>query len=88
MIKNLVKKKTKEEEPKPEWYHEHMKKVVTEKKIKQDEEDKKAFLKNARAWIDEIDDPDQFIDQLLEVNESCTSSPSLDAYCASFKLKL
>lgn len=45
MIKNLVKKKTKEDEPKPEWYHEHMQKVATEKKIQQDEEDKKAFLK-------------------------------------------
>lgn len=43
-------------------------------------------IKNAQAWIDEIDDLDQFLDQLLEVNESCTSSPSLDAFCASFSL--
>ncbi|QVG64267.1 hypothetical protein Bestia_00034 [Acinetobacter phage Bestia] len=57
MIKNLVKKKTKEEEPKPEWYHEHMKKVATEKKIQQDEEDKKAFLKK------------QFIEYVIEFED-------------------
>ena len=43
-------------------------------------------IENAQAWIDEIDDLDQFLDQLLEVNENCTSSPSLDAFCASFSL--
>ncbi|QNX00306.1 hypothetical protein IC797_20845 (plasmid) [Acinetobacter seifertii] len=43
-------------------------------------------IQNAQAWIDEIDDIDQFLDQLIEVNENCASSPSLDAFCASFSL--
>ena len=33
-------------------------------------------IQNAQAWIDEIDDIDQFL----------ASSPSLDAFCASFSL--
>lgn len=37
-------------------------------------------------WIDEIDDIDAFLDQLIEVNENCTSAPSLDAFCSSFAL--
>lgn len=43
-------------------------------------------IKNAQSWIDEIDDIDAFLDQLIEVNENCTSAPSLDAFCSSFAL--
>lgn len=43
-------------------------------------------IQTAQSWIDEIDDIDAFLDQLIEVNESCTSSPSLDAFCTSFSL--
>ena len=38
------------------------------------------------AWIDEIDDIDSFLEELIEVNEKCTSSPSLEEFCASFSL--
>ncbi|MDH2528316.1 hypothetical protein QDR63_18835 [Acinetobacter baumannii] len=43
-------------------------------------------IQNAQSWIDEIDDIDAFLDQLIEVNENCTSAPSLDAFCSSFAL--
>lgn len=43
-------------------------------------------IQNAQSWIDEIDDIDAFLDQLIEVNESCASTLSLDAFCANFSL--
>lgn len=45
-------------------------------------------IQTAKSWIDEIDDIDNFLDQLIEVNENCTNSPSLDAFCASFALNV
>lgn len=43
-------------------------------------------IQNAQSWIDEIDDIDAFLDQLIEINENCASTVSLDAFCASFSL--
>ena len=46
----------------------------------------KDCIQTAKAWIDEIDDIDSFLEELIEVNEKCTSSPSLEEFCASFSL--
>ena len=46
----------------------------------------KDCIQTAKAWINEIDDIDSFLEELIEVNEKCTSSPSLEEFCASFSL--
>ena len=46
----------------------------------------KDCIQAAKAWINEIDDIDSFLEELIEVNEKCTSSPSLEEFCASFSL--
>ncbi|MFW2067993.1 hypothetical protein ACG9ZB_16125 [Acinetobacter johnsonii] len=46
----------------------------------------KDCIETAKAWINEIDDIDSFLEELIEVNEKCTSSPSLEEFCASFSL--
>ena len=46
----------------------------------------KDCIQTAKAWINEIDDIDSFLEELNEVNEKCTSSPSLEEFCASFSL--
>ena len=48
--------------------------------------DSKDCIQAAKAWINEIDDIDSFLEELIEVNEKCTSSPSLEEFCASFSL--
>ena len=46
----------------------------------------KDCIQTAKAWINEIDDIDSFLEELIEVNEKCTSSQSLEEFCASFSL--
>ena len=46
----------------------------------------KDCIQTAKAWINEIDDIDSFLEELIEVNEKCTSAPSLEEFCASFSL--
>ena len=46
----------------------------------------KDCIQTAKAWINEIDDIDSFLEELIEVNEKFTSSPSLEEFCASFSL--
>ena len=46
----------------------------------------KDCIQTAKAWINEIDDIDSFLEELIEVNEKCISSPSLEEFCASFSL--
>ena len=46
----------------------------------------KDCIQTEKAWINEIDDIDSFLEELIEVNEKCTSSPSLEEFCASFSL--
>ena len=46
----------------------------------------KDCIQTAKAWINEIDDIDSFLEELIKVNEKCTSSPSLEEFCASFSL--
>ena len=46
----------------------------------------KDCIQTAKAWINEIDDIASFLEELIEVNEKCTSSPSLEEFCASFSL--